>query len=217
MGLHIPPSVSALAIKAGVELVCVADRVEVRQGKKVICFNSDPALAMKKALERIEEKRLRELDPRPQDREPVLHIPVRRTRAPVVLVAPPMPDPPPLPAPAPDYTDSQIGQAVAKVIKQSIIKSKYKDRYKPNGGTCGDLIADELTQYTVVLINGKARVDLKRLEEVARANECWRDSYEALNVGQRRMTIGNRLRARYAEGAKVDIGGVIIIDPECIE
>lgn len=219
MGLQISPSVIKDAAKIGLQLVTVGDRVEVRQGSRVISFNVDPALALRKAVERLEEKRLRELDPRPEDREPVLHIP-RRTRAAATVapVAPPMPDPPPLP-PIPDYTEAAkitAGEVITKSVN-SIIKSKYKDRYKAKGGNCGDEIAEELTEYLVVLKGGKARVDEVKLEAVARTNGIWRDTYAVLNVGQRRMTIGNRLRARYAEGLQVDIGGMILIDPACIE
>ena len=207
MGLQISPSVLKDAAKVGLQLVPVGDRIEVRQGNKVLSFNVDPALALKKAKERLEEKRIRELDPMPEDREPVLIIPRRKS----VVAA--------MAAPIPEYTPETtlVGETIAKSAVNSIIKSKYKDRYKAKGGNCGDEIAGELQEYLVVLKGGKARVDEVKLEAVAKANDIWKDTYIVLNVGQRRMTIGNRLRARYAEGLQVDIGGVILIDPACIE
>jgi hypothetical protein len=198
------------ANKAGLNLVTVSDRVEVRQGKKVLSFHSDPELAIKKALERLEEDRLRTLDPLPSDREPVLHIkkPAAKTNGHAKVEPYELPaivkalTPLVLDAPAPTLTI-----VPPKIIKGSIIKPKYRERYKKNGFSCGDLIAEELCLYVKVLDQGKAKVDLRRLKEVGVANEIWKDGYDKLNPGQCRMTIGNRLRARYAEGLEIDIGG----------
>src|ERR1700688_4468062 len=146
----IPSSVSAQAHKAGLDLVLVGDRVEARQGKRVISFHVDPVKALSKALERMEETRLREMDKLPSDREPVLHIPPKKKSAAPSTVTFPSP-------PAPPYTEAEIGEAVAKTVKQSIIKSKYKDRYKPNGGSCGDFISEELRTCLVKIVNGRAQ------------------------------------------------------------
>lgn len=173
------PAVMARATKEGVQLVEKGPLIEVHKGKVILAFHSDPNKAIAKALERLEEIRLRELDKRPQDREPVLTI----TK--------------PLPA-------SKLPQPV---IKGSIIKSKYRDKYKKTGYSCGDVIAEELREYVVVLVEGRSRVSLDRLREVAVVNAVWRDSYAVLNPGQQRMTIGNRLRSKYNNGERIDIGG----------
>lgn len=98
-------------------------------------------------------------------------------------------------------------------IKGSIIKTKYKDLYKKNGFSCGDDLADELKAYVTIFEKGKPPyMDEVKLKEVALANSCWKESYDKLNKGQRRMTIGNCLRNKYKNGAKINIGGVILFD-----
>lgn len=225
------------AQKAGLQVVVNGDRTEVHKGSRVLSFHTDASRALKKALERMEEERLREVDKLPSDREPVLIVtPKKRVRGtaralaaptptdpppvPIIVPVPPpeaetmpsvdelrfvMPDPAPMPVPAlvPEHAIEQ------KPISRSIIKSKYKDRYKKNGFSCGDDIAGDLGAYVKVIHNGRLVVDVKKLREVAVKNEVWKDSYAKLNVGQQRMTIGNRLRVRYQAGDVVDIGGAI--------
>lgn len=178
------PVMIAQAKASGLVLVENNSLVEARLGKKVVAFHTDPAKALSKAKERIEEDRLRKVDKRPQDREPVLKA-VKKSPSALTLAEP------------------------LKQIKGSIIKDKYKDRYKKNGGSCGDEISVELREYVVVLVQGCSRVSLERLREVAEKNEVWKDSYAVLNPGQQRMTIGNRLRAKHANGERIDIGGAI--------
>lgn len=181
-------SVSDKASKAGLTMVNFEGRVEARKGNKVIAFHTDPAKALAKALERLEEDRLRKLDPLPEDREPVLKIKKKRTKeaAPAPIVLPPPP---------------------AIVIKGSIVKSQYRAKYKANNFSCGDLISDELRAFIAVLKDGRMLVDLVRLRQVADDNAIWKATYSNLNTGQQRMTIGNRLRAKYEEGLEIIIGG----------
>jgi hypothetical protein len=47
------------------------------------------------------------------------------------------------------------------------------------------------------------RLDVERLQEFAIANDCWQDSYAGLNVGQQRMNVGNRARAKLKQGVKL--------------
>ena len=94
-----------------------------------------------------------------------------------------------------------------KVIKGSIIKPQYKAKYKKNGDySCGDDLALEIKAY----ISPKGKVDLKLLREIAEVNMVWKESYARLNAGQQRMTIGNRLRSKYKNGDRLDIGGAIL-------
>lgn len=94
-----------------------------------------------------------------------------------------------------------------KVIKGSIIKKKYKQQYKKLGGLCGDEVSCELTAATTPLAeDGKIKTCLKTLREIAIANGVWKDSYNALNPGQQRMTIGNRLRNKIIAGEAITIG-----------
>ena len=104
-------------------------------------------------------------------------------------------------------------EPVDKVVKGSIIKPKYKAKYKANGDySCGDQLAQEIREYVAVTVNGRTVVNLERLKEIAVTNGVWKDSYANLNAGQRRMTIGNCLRAKMNNGERVDIGGAIL-DP----
>lgn len=180
MAIH--ASVAKRASEHGLVLVEAEGRVEARRGQQVVAYNGKASTALKHALDNLEAERIRNLA---DNQEPVLlH---RAVSA--------QPDP----------------AVPQKVIKGSIIKSKYRDRYKKNGDfSCGDDIAGELKAYVVVARDGKFRVDLVRLREVAIANEVWKDRYAALNPGQQRMTIGNCLRAKFREGKRIDIGGAVL-------
>lgn len=209
------------AKRAGIDLVINNSLTEARIGKRVVAFHSDPNKALDKALERIEEDRLRHLDPLPSDREPILKTPKKRgkpERSPFAATGGSAPSaaPPPkvvalpaLTAPPPTI-EERIDEGIKQtIIKGSIIKPKYKDRYKKNGFSCGDYISGELREYVVVLVEGRSRLSLERLREVAETNGVWRDSYKLLNPGQQRMNVGNRLRAKYEAGDPIDIGGSI--------
>lgn len=100
--------------------------------------------------------------------------------------------------------------AAQKQIKGSIIKSKYKERYKKHGMSCGDDVADELKAYVTVTANGRQQMDMAKLKKVAEINGVWKPSYGSLNNGQARMTVGNRLRARYEAGDPVDFDGPVL-------
>ena len=208
-------SLSARAKQAGLELVVDGDKAYAKQGDKIIAWHTSSERALNKALERLEEERLRKL---PYDEEIVLKprasaLPVRAAHVPAPV------------APArvvaavaaaivtadtaitAKDTAPEVADKLTRQIKGSIIKSKYKERYKKNGGSCGDLVAGELAAFVVVLEGGKARTDLKKLRQVAEDNGLWKDSYLGLNPGQQRMTIGNRLRQKYATGDEIVIGG----------
>lgn len=102
---------------------------------------------------------------------------------------------------------------VQKVVKGSIIKPKYKAKYKANGDySCGDQLAQEIREYVAQTVQGRVIVNLIRLKEIAATNGVWKDSYAKLNAGQQRMTIGNCLRNKMNNGEGVDIGGCVL-DP----
>lgn len=201
-------SLSMKAKEAGLELVTDGDRVLAKSGAKIIAWHTSAERALNKALERLEEDRLRKL---PYDSDVVIRpraVANGRPGPPLPVAAPPVRVlRPAAPLPLPDIQPSEDTELLRQ-IKGSIIKTKYKERYKKQGGNCGDLIAGELAEYLVVLVAGKSQMDMKRVREVADANGIWKDSYRHLNPGQLRMTIGNRLRIRYAQGDEVNIGGV---------
>lgn len=88
---------------------------------------------------------------------------------------------------------------------KSIVKRKYKKMYRPNRNTCGDELSSLITSHVRTLKgeDGKLRVDPKKLVRFAKANDVWVPGYADLNVGQQRMNIGNRLRAKVEAGHDV--------------
>lgn len=185
------------AKSAGLELVTVGDRVEARRGKKVIAFHTTKDKAIAKALERLEEDRLRKVDPRPEDREPV----IKKRATPILLT-------PPTPPPVVEILEPAQPPATFKVIKGSIIPKKYVDRYKKTGMSCGDILAEEIRLFIMVIDHGRPHIDSTKLRQLADDNGVWQDRYASLNLGMQRMNIGNRIRAKYNNGERVHIGGV---------
>lgn len=89
----------------------------------------------------------------------------------------------------------------------SIVKRVYKTRYKPHRNTCGDSLSDQIYQHVAREDeSGEMRVDATLLRQFARANDCWVPAYASLNIGQQRMNIGNRLRAKVRKGHVVAWG-----------
>lgn len=84
-------------------------------------------------------------------------------------------------------------------VERSIVKRKYRKRYQPTNRSCGD----ELAKLVSAHIRDDDVINEDRLVRFAKANDCWIDSYATLNVGQRRMNVGNRLRAKVRKGHEV--------------
>lgn len=91
---------------------------------------------------------------------------------------------------------------------KSIVKRKYKTLYQPTKMTCGDDLAYQISDHVseTVEVDGKeiTRLSMKLLKRFAKANDCWVESYASLNIGQARMNVGNRLRAKVKKGHVVD-------------
>lgn len=88
---------------------------------------------------------------------------------------------------------------------RSKVKKKYKRAYKPtknkNGDELGFLITDHVAERDEQgNIAKPLRLDADKLENFARANGVWKADYNNLNIGMRRMNIGNRLRAKLKKG-----------------
>lgn len=80
---------------------------------------------------------------------------------------------------------------------KSIIKRRYKTLYRPHHMTNGDEIAEQLSKVLKVKgDDGRMRIDPDKLETFARNNGLWDERYAMLNMGQRRMDVGNKLRAK---------------------
>lgn len=84
---------------------------------------------------------------------------------------------------------------------KSIIKRKYRERYKPHDMTCGDNWAAKFSDAVTMLDDaGELKISPALLRDFAKANDCWVPAYRSLNVGMQRMNIGNRLRAKIRKG-----------------
>lgn len=80
---------------------------------------------------------------------------------------------------------------------RSVVKGKYKTRYRPFKQTCGDDLAQQVAKHVKVKDeDGKLRVDQDKLIRFAKANDVWDPAYRKLNVGMQRMNCVNRLRAK---------------------
>lgn len=93
-----------------------------------------------------------------------------------------------------------------------VIKSKYRERYKPFNDSCGDQLAMQMVEEfsytdTVVGKDGRertvTRIDLPKLRNFAELNGVWQDKYSALNPGMQRMNIANRLRGKVRNGHEI--------------
>jgi hypothetical protein len=84
----------------------------------------------------------------------------------------------------------------------SIVKQKYKTRYKPFRMTCGDDLAQAISAHVKEMDDeaGAPRIDPVKLKRFAQANGVWDPKYVNLNVGMRRMNCANRLRAKVRKG-----------------
>lgn len=87
---------------------------------------------------------------------------------------------------------------------RSVVKRKYKTKYKPFKAKCGDELSLQITKHlTVKDEDGKPCIDQDKLVRFAKANECWDPAYRNVNGGMRRMNVANRLRAKVRKGYKV--------------
>jgi hypothetical protein len=87
----------------------------------------------------------------------------------------------------------------------SVISARFREKYSEHGGSCGDDLAAQLSTYIAGTDkDGKACVDMVKLERVATANGVWKPEYAtATNSGLSRMTVGNRLRVKVRKGEKL--------------
>lgn len=93
---------------------------------------------------------------------------------------------------------------------KSIVKAKYKAKYKPTKDKCGDELSFRIHDHVSREDDaGELKVVLDLLRNFAKANECWVTAYASLrsrtgawNAGMARMNVANRLRARLRRIAK---------------
>ena len=106
-----------------------------------------------------------------------------------------------------DVNDEETSEADQR---KSGVKHKYKERYKPFHGRCGDDLAEQITEHVTVETEDGPKVGKAELRRFAEANGCWVPAYSNMtsrtgnwNAGMARMNVSNRLRAliRRAEKA----------------
>lgn len=85
-------------------------------------------------------------------------------------------------------------------------KQKYKDKYKPFHGRCGDELGEKVTEHVT---DGDGKTDRDGLERFAKANDCWKPEYGTLlnkfgswNAGSARASVVNRLRGKVRQAEK---------------
>lgn len=90
---------------------------------------------------------------------------------------------------------------------RSIIKQKYKQKYRPTKMTCGDDMARKISEHVQYHNEdeGKDMIDTDKLKRFAEANGCWVASYRSLNAGMQRMNVANRLRGLLRKDPKYKI------------
>lgn len=97
-------------------------------------------------------------------------------------------------------------EATPKLAK-SIVPDRYKKVYAATQGTCGDKLALALkAATTTVNKDGRAALDVPALKAIAEQNGIDFARYAAMNGGQQRMNVGNRLRGLLKNDEKVHVG-----------
>lgn len=111
-----------------------------------------------------------------------------------------------------DGADDAEDEADGPLKGWAALRKKYRPLYLPHNQTCGDPLSGRISEYVRVQEKVKNRagktvtmevVSAARIERIARANGCWDDRYAALNNGQKRMNVGNRLRKLERDGIEL--------------
>lgn len=114
-----------------------------------------------------------------------------------------------------DMTDDEVLAEAEEdeEASRSIVKDKYKEKYRPHKMTCGDTIAQKVRAAFMTKSDPdtkKPRLDFEAFVRFAKANDCWVEGYRSLkdrhgnrNNGMIRMNVCNRLRAKVAAGHKI--------------
>lgn len=90
---------------------------------------------------------------------------------------------------------------------KSVVKPKYRAKYKPHRHTCGDAITRRIAAEFMTKIdpdNKKPKFDWARFVRFAKENELWVGAYASLNHGLARMNVANRLRAKIRKEIEIN-------------
>jgi hypothetical protein len=107
---------------------------------------------------------------------------------------------------ADDDDDSDADQG------KSIVKAKYRAKYKPTKDKCGDELSFQISEFITVEDDaGDKKISKKLLRAFAEANGCWVPAYGSFvsrtgdwNGGMARMNVANRLRAKIRQAKKAE-------------
>lgn len=91
--------------------------------------------------------------------------------------------------------------------QKSIVPVRFKAKYAEHNDSNGDRVALALkTATTTKNADGRTAVDLEALAKIAADNGIDMAAYAKLNVGMKRMNVGNRLRGMLKNEKPVVIG-----------
>lgn len=91
--------------------------------------------------------------------------------------------------------------------QKSIVPVRFKAKYAEHNDSNGDRVALALkTATTTKNADGRTAVDLEALAKIAADNGIDMAAYAKLNVGMKRMNVGNRLRGMLKNEKPVTIG-----------
>ena len=174
------------AAKAGFRIEVGDEDYEVYSGKRVIASGASASMALKAALAKLAGG-----TPAKKTEEASAAKPAKAKAETKKPVKPVVED---------DEDDDDEDDDEKK--SSSIVKSKYKERYKPTDMTCGDDLSGRLRKHLVVYAaDGKTQtIDRQKLIKFAKANGVWDPRYLDLNSGMVRMNVANRLRAKVRKG-----------------
>lgn len=102
----------------------------------------------------------------------------------------------------------------AKSIVPSAFKAKYAEHNDTNGSRLSLVLKDATTMRNE---QGRESLDVKALFGIAKANGIDVKAYEALNNGQKRMNVRNKLAGLVKAGKTVTIGKTKIASADAVK
>ena len=197
-----------LAAKSGIELEITGvegkERVEARKinSTTVLAFDVDAKTALEKAIQRLKTG----AKPEPVKTVPGTYAAMTGKRSIRAIKTKTV-----KPSKPTDLPSGTKGAPKTFPVLGSIVKRDYRKRYG-SSQNCGDELAIALKGYCKEPTGrgNQTRLNVVKLEQVARANDVWEDRYGELNIGQYRMTIGVRLRGLLRKGTSVVVGDTVI-------
>jgi hypothetical protein len=192
------------AVKAGIVLTVEGDMVHATHDGRSLARDADPKKALETAIRELNGGAL------PSQRKPRTAKP-RKSSAPASVISDEdsdesMDDEGDLDSERGLNVDEE-GDEEAEKEQASVVKPKYRKKYRPHRHTCGDSLTKDIAEEFMEVVEGskKPQLDFVRFVKFAKANDCWVGSYASLNHGMARMNVANRLRAKVRKDPKFKI------------